>query len=310
MRSACVNTVRAFVVLLALAGLAVAQRVAATQEVRLSFVEQGWQPSPIERLHGGVFFRVVVNGRAVRALLDTGAERSVIDATLARALALPQGADAGLRTRHGTLATTLVRGVKVEVPHQIAFAADVAGTDLAPLSRVLGQRIGFVLGRDYLAHLACYVDQRNARLYLRRSGAITPNKPGIAIPLRSDNTVAATVDGTPVRLALDLGFNGTVKLSEDAWARAIRPGGATVRTSDVDGGGREGATVLTPGADVRIGGLRLTMPVATQHGDMAGADGEVGMGLLRHYNMLVDAPRGQMLLIPLDPAATRIGYTS
>lgn len=284
-----------------------------SQTIIVNLPERSWKPTSIELVYGGIFFQVEVNGRLIWAMLDNGLDRSTIDSGFARQLGLRADIDPGsLSTLNQVLLTSLVHGAMVNVANQLNFQADLVGTDLKPLSALIGRPIGFVLGNEYLSNLAYFIDTQNWRLYLRRSGKIRPNTVSTRVPLVQGKLIDATLNGKPVRLKLDLGFNGTVKLSRDAWLRSVPANSPTRHSSSFDASGRKSATTLALSADFRLGEIRATMPVSTDQGNMLGTDGFIGMGFFRYFNTLVDTPRGEMMLIPHQPGQTvyEMTYTS
>jgi hypothetical protein len=269
------------------------------RQIRLSLPEKDWSPTPIELVRGGVFFQANVNGRTVWAVLDNGADRTAIDRGLVRELGLvdrPGSNDAS--TPMGPLKSTLVDGVSVEVPRQIAFRDTLVGLDLSSLSDKIGRRIGLVLGNEILANLAYYIDTKNMKLYLRQSGKIIPNKAVTRTPIVQGRLVDVRINGSPYRLEIDLGFNGTVSLSDRAWRRVVAPNNLAGSSRTFDAGGRENATMLSQPVRFDMAGITAMVPVSTQYADRFGADRFVGMGLFRHFNTLIDGPQGSLLLIP------------
>jgi hypothetical protein len=274
--------------------------VQSTRELRLSFTEKNWAPTNIELLQGHVFFQAKVNGQTVWALLDNGLDRTVIAASLARELRLSSnpGFAGTVVTPRGKLETTLIPGVSVDIPGQLSFKDDLLSVDLSTISDKIGRQIGLVLGAEVLSNSSYYIDTKNMRLYIRPSGKITLNKVVPRVPLDQGALVDVRINDLPLRLLIDLGFSGTVQLSDRAWRRVVPPGSVTSSGTGYDAGGRESAVTLSPPLRFQMGEIAATMPISTQRDDIPGADGWIGMGFFRHFNTLIDGPKGNLLLIP------------
>lgn len=176
------------------------QGLSVQQQVKVSFVKNGFHPSPIDFWRGGIFFKVVVGGKTVWALLDNGADQTFIDTGLAKELGLRSSASHGtVRTSSGTMEQKVIHDVSIVVPQQLSFQGHMAGIDLSALSRTIGRKVEFVLGQEYLSNFAYFIDMTNMRLYFRSSGALTPTKATVEIHLLNGNIIDVSINGIPSR---------------------------------------------------------------------------------------------------------------
>jgi predicted aspartyl protease len=111
----------------------------------------GWRVAPVEVMANGlVRLTVTVNGAPVRALLDTGAARSVANPALAQALSCgaPAGGLAG--SEGGRLATRACAASEVALAGHVARVSLISAP--APLFADLGwgEAPGLILGMDAL----------------------------------------------------------------------------------------------------------------------------------------------------------------
>lgn len=181
----------------------------------------GWLP--FSQPHQGVVIvGAEVNGIPVQALVDSGAQTSVIDAGLAQRLGLPTaligpvivaygvsgdpqiGRAATLDLRLGTLALEGLRA---------------ALFDVAALSAASGRLFSIILGQDVLYALTADFDF--PRLRLAFEPPQTYRLPGGAIPAEvrmhgREVRVPVTVEGAALEVTLDTGASLALALSAEA----------------------------------------------------------------------------------------------
>ncbi|KQV71139.1 MULTISPECIES: pepsin/retropepsin-like aspartic protease family protein [unclassified Caulobacter] len=265
--------------------------------------------APYELVHGHIVLKAVVAGRDVWALVDTGAERSLIDTALA--------ADAGLRidAPQGTVRTSTgssipkrrVSDVEIKIPDQLEIHSPaVAGLDMTAMSAAMGRKVEFVLGADFLSMAAVKLDPAKRTLDLYPSGVLRPPAGFPSLPLKGGYRIEVLVDGKPVLVELDLGASGALTLEPATWAR-VGPANARVErggTLGVDG--RERAVDFGVLPAVSVGNNRYTN-VRTQIMPWPGDDteGAIGMDLLDQLFIVLDAKAGTIWLAP--PAGSSRG---
>lgn len=270
------------------------------------------QPVPFLLFRGKILFQAKVAGRPVTALLDSGADFSMIDAALAKSLGLPPGDAVNIAGTSGNVPATMARGVDLDVPGQFRSINQMLAVDLAPASKLLGRKLDLVLGGDVMRKLSLGIDFRRRLFRFGRSGV----KPAgfTAIPLQRAKFAAfatARSGGKPLRLEIDLGFNGDISLSPEAWAK-VKP--ANTRISENVGAGANGslqAIVQARLPDLAIATLDepdVDVDVRTQPASFAGqVDGLLGTAILERYDMVLDVGANMLWLRPLaTPPARRI----
>lgn len=260
------------------------------------------KPAPYELADNHLVFKAVVAGREVWALLDTGAQRSLIDTTLATSVGLPIASPQGsLRTSTGALIPKRrVDNVDISVPDQVEIQRAVVGAmDMAALSAIVGRKIEFVLGADFLSKVAVKIDPAKRTLDIYPSGALRPPQGFPYVPLREGFKIDVLVEEKPVLVEVDLGASGALMLEPEAWAR-VAPANARVvpgRSVGADGQGRAFDVGVLPA--MSLGANRYTN-VRTQIRPWSGDDteGAVGMGVLRDLFIVLDVQAGKMWLAP------------
>lgn len=255
-----------------------------------------------ELVQGHIIFKAVVAGRDVWALLDTGAERSLIDTALATSAGLHIGDPEGrLRTSTGSfIPKRRVSDVRIAVADQLEIQSPaVAGMDMTALSQAIGRKVEFVLGAELLSLTALKLDPAKRTLDLYPSGALRPPNGFPALPLKGGYRIEILVDNKPVLVDLDLGAAGALTLEPEAWAR-VGPANARVvtgQTRGADGQGRTadfGVLPLVVLGDNRFTNVR-TKIMSWSDKDTEGA---IGMELLDQLFLVLDARAGKMWLAP------------
>lgn len=164
---------------------------------------------------------VTAGGVPTRALIDSGAQHSVIDRALADRLGLvanplapmvAMGAGGGAQMARGSRLGIEVGGMEIE-------DLRVAVLDLGPMAGEAGLSTPLILGYDILRALIADIDFPGRRLrFAPREGYVPP--PGaVAAPVRAAGRALraeALVEGTAVEVLIDTGATGALALAPDA----------------------------------------------------------------------------------------------
>lgn len=168
-------------------------------------------------VNNAVIVPVRLNDRDLSFLLDTGSERSVVDASIAQQMHLSPSGGVDLlkdyRVQEGTVVTASVMSLGTQAFQQQTLA--VIG--LAPISQGLDVPVEGVLGNDILQRFAFRLNYSKHELAIGPLGA--EKRLGQVIPLRrsgNDFFVPTNIMGVPVELLLDTGTNST-NLSWGTW---------------------------------------------------------------------------------------------
>ncbi len=182
----------------------------------------GWQPYAEPRASTPTV-EVSVDGRPVRALIDSGAQYSVIDRSLVQTLGLTHVFDipmvaygVGGQAQVGRGATLDVRiggpqGVRLE-------GLRAAILDLGPLAGDKGLGAPLILGQDVLRELILELDVRRRRIRLISRAGWTP-PPGlapVAVTRAGKALLAAiTVEGAAVDAVIDTGASAVLAVTRE-----------------------------------------------------------------------------------------------
>jgi predicted aspartyl protease len=271
--------------------------------------ETPWLPLPDR---GGLIeIPVSVAGAPVRAVVDSGAQFSAIDAGLARRLGLAR-----------TLAAPLIAyGVsgRPQISHTVTAPLALPGLSipalrpavlpLADIAFVTGRDFQLLIGRDVLSRLVVEADFPRGRARFLPPPRYHAPPDAVAIPLAHKGggpTASVQIEGAaPLEVLLDTGATGILSLSEAA-ARAagvLSPGRPVSETRSVSLGGLSSVRT-TLARTVRVGRVMLRdVPVQVYRpADHAPAvSGLLGAGLLQPFRMALDLGGGQLWLVPPSP---------
>tara|TARA_B100000949_G_C14203613_1_gene417112 strand:+ start:79 stop:960 length:882 start_codon:yes stop_codon:yes gene_type:complete len=248
-----------------------------------------------------IFIEASLNGAPMEALLDSGAEMTLIDTQLAEAAGLTFAEQAQAR---GSGAATVdvhfienvdLAALGIEMPARTIVALDLS--DVA--ERVVGEPVTMVMGRDLFDTGRLFLDIE-AGLMRPESGAAVPA--GSPLPLsdaQGIKQVPISIDGHHVMADFDLG-NGSGVLVSRAFAQTAGLLSGDRQIGQRKGGGLGGAVQLeTVRADrLEIAGTTfcdITVDVTSAEG---AADANIGVSILRHFRMMIDFPENKVWLQP------------
>ncbi|HWO34523.1 MAG TPA: aspartyl protease family protein [Candidatus Acidoferrum sp.] len=159
-----------------------------------------------------------VDGSPAVLMLDTGAERSLLDRQFAKLLGLHPIADADVQKPYSSERKEIVRVTDLEIQSIHSRDLNVMTDDLTAGSRALGVHIDGVLGNDYLRKFTVTLDYSAGSATFDRTSV---SHRGVPINLgRVGNRyfVHLNFDGVLLSFLLDTGTNFSA-LSQSGWAR-------------------------------------------------------------------------------------------
>lgn len=164
---------------------------------------------------------VRINGRAVRALVDSGAEYSVMDRALYRDMGLTDafnmplvayGVGGDAQVGRGTHLDVEIGGLRLE-------GLRAAILNLGPLAQDRGLGASLILGQDVLHTLVLELDTERRRLrFLPREAYVPPQGAASVEVTRFGKAmqVEATVEGHAVNAVVDTGASAVLALTRGA----------------------------------------------------------------------------------------------
>ena len=277
------------------------------------------------------FIDAQVNGEpAGRFLLDTGANRTVIDSGVAGRLGLPDDGGGQTIGVAGTQQTRYRLAEHVRLgPGQTVTGGDVVlyetqrkqliGLSLRNLGSALNAGVGGIAGFTDFSAVPFTIDPQAGTLTLHHPQAFRPPPDTTRHRLYRfqglpviDAKVQNGSDALPVRLLLDTGANGALTLPRTLLQRYPR-----IASVPVSGAGAQsgvGGTVGSTDTWVRqteLLGLQLQhIPASFEQmpgalGNQNPPLGRLGMGILGNFRLTFDARRGYIYAAWLAPTTAR-----
>ncbi|MFN0244645.1 MAG: aspartyl protease family protein [Planctomycetota bacterium] len=268
---------------------------------------------PLE-LHRSVypFVSGTVNGIATAMLIDSGAERTAIDASFARELGLESGGVVRARGISGATDAWIAHGVEIEIGALRIEPEFVVVIDLAPVVERLGRPLPVVLGRELFARAIVELDYPRERVALHDPERAPSADAARSITLFEVSggkyAVDARIEGRPpVRVQVDTGSGDTLTIFHD-YASAERLLAGRVRVSTRLAGGVGGSAVENEAtlAELSLGEWSLRDVPALFEAEVRNAkaaracSGRLGGRVLHRFRVTIDAPHERMWLEPAE----------
>jgi hypothetical protein len=200
--------------------------------------------------NGRLFIAAAINGVPTEALLDSGAETTVVNPELASKAKLPEGQAITIKGSGGSAPARVVEGAEIGALGLTLHPEAVVVTDLSDISKRLVKRpLAMILGRELFDSARLRVDISGRSVEMVSKDAAPP---GTRLPLTAHagiESIPVIVNGTPAQAEFDLG-NGSGVLISRAFADRLHLKAIGQRS----GGGIGGKLVRDM---VRIGSLEV-----------------------------------------------------
>jgi predicted aspartyl protease len=264
----------------------------------------GWMALP--RPGGLIDLPARIRGLVVRAVVDSGAQYSAIDAGLAQRLALPAATPVPMVAFGVSGAPSLARAVSVDADLR-AFTISglrAATLDLQPLSGLTRQPFSLLLGRDFLRAVVAEVDFLRGRAAFFDPRAWIPPAEARPTPLRLETggpLVPVKIEAAPpVEVMLDTGATGALALSEAAARAAGLLDGRPLRTGQsvtLGGVSQDGMVtareIVFAGHAIKNVEVQIYRPAA----NAPVPNGLLGLGVLQRFHVALDLAGARFFLI-------------
>lgn len=259
-------------------------------------------PTPdIRVINNRIFLPAELNGVPTQALLDSGAELSLVDTGFARQLALAAFGDAEAKgTGAGTESVQFADGVTLSAAGVTLENAVVAILDLTDVSaRLTGTPLTLVLGRELFDAHPWHLDIE-AGTFRRLQASDLPDAGAAALTdAHGIKQIDILINGVPAKADFDLGNGSEVLVSQAFAERAglMAPGNVL---GTKQGGGIGGAVerTLVRADTLEVGGKVLKDVTLAVDPQAEGADANIGISVLRHFVLTIDYAGNRVWLVP------------
>jgi hypothetical protein len=236
--------------------------------------------------NGRLFIQAHVNGVATEALLDSGAEGTIVDPALAARAKLPEGTPQVIKGSGGSANARLVEGVTMEALGIELHPEVVVVLDLSDLSHRLIKRPTYaIVGRELFDAARLRID-----LALGQIAVVDKDSEphGTKLPLTGHagiESIPVLANGRPAMAEFDLGNGSEVTVSR-ALARTLK-----LRVIGKKSGGGIGGKLVRDLVKLRslnIAGTRFSNVTAAIDDQPNANDLNIGTAILKHFAITTD----------------------
>lgn len=235
---------------------------------------------------GRLFISAKVNGVATEALLDSGAEASLIDTSLAAEAKLPEGQAISIRGSGGSAAARFVAGVPIEALGVTVQGEGIVVMDLTDLSqRLIKRPTRAIVGRELFDAARLRIDLNGGTIDVASRSEAPPGKKLVLTAHAGIESIPVTVNEVAGQAEFDLG-NG----SEPTISRAlVKRLGLRIIGQKAGGGiGGEINRDLVQIDRLEVGGVSFANVTAAVDDQSSANDMNIGTSILRHYMITTD----------------------
>ena len=252
---------------------------------------------PLNVHNGRLFIHARINGVATEALLDSGAEASLVDPTLAAEAQLPEGQAITLKGSGGSAAARFVESVPIEALGLRVQGEGLVVMDMSDLSQRLIQRpTRAIVGRELFDAARIRIDVRGGTIDVVDRSQTPAGRP---VPLTAHagiESLPVTVNGVAASAEFDLG-NGSEPLISRAMVRTL---GLKVAGKKAGGGiGGEVERDLVQIDRLELAGREFRNVTAAVDDQPNANDLNIGTSILRDYLITADFKQRAVWLHPV-----------
>ena len=241
---------------------------------------------PLGFHNGRLFIAAKVNGVATEALLDSGAEATLVDPELAAKAKLPEGTPQVMKGSGGTAQARIVEGVTVEALGKELHPEAVVVLDMTDLSnRLIKRPTHAIVGRELFDAVRLEIDIARGEIAVVDK-ALLPRGKKLALTEHAGiESVAVRANGVAAQAEVDLGNGSEVTISR-ALARKLKL--KTIGTKKGGGIGGEISRDLVRLNSLEVAGARFRNLTAAIDDQDSANDLNIGTAILKHFRITTD----------------------
>jgi hypothetical protein len=279
--------------------------------------EQGSRSAwkPFQLLHGRrIYLPLSINGHSVQALLDSGAETTVLDSATAKLAGVQTVGQMQVQGSGGSAPSGLATGVTVSTGGETLSPLTVSVMDLDAIAKALHIPLQAILGQEAFQAFVVDIDFQRHRIAFRNPATFKPPNRALRLPLLpidGNRVTKLSVEGrAPINVYLDLGNGSPLDLFPAYWQRERLLEGR--RTSQLLNGGAGGQRPVQVAIvdTVSLGGITLHRvptnfpPPGKTTASSQRVQGNLGLPILARFRVIVDFTHGELFLVPRVNAVT------
>jgi len=236
--------------------------------------------------NGRLFITAKINGVETEALLDSGAEATLVDPVLAKEAKFGSGKPMQMKGSGGEQAVSVVSNVRIEALGQMIPATDVVVMDMSDLTtRLIKRPTRAIVGREVFDAAPIRIDLARGDV---RALATTETPAGTKLPLTTQGgieTVPVNLGKTKAQAVLDFGNGTGVMIGKELAAQMrLKPVGK-MKGGGI-GGEIERDVVVLP--ELTLAGRTFSNVQASVDETSSRAELNVGTPILKHFVVTAD----------------------
>lgn len=246
---------------------------------------------PMDTARGVPLIPVEVNGERVCALIDTGAERSVIDLEYARSrgLEIVDYQEEARSISGSRLQVSRALSVEVEVPGQFGYRLDHFAIALPNYTCPGGLDLRFVMGFDFLQKMAVVIDIDRKKIGFLPGGAMKIDGPSVTKLEWNENLLTGWIKGKPARFKLDTGSASALAVGVSHWENYFADSPLVSFPNSIDAGGRKSENRGVREVEFGIGNIKSVGDVQRVADEVTGAEAYLGFSFFSKGVVILDA---------------------
>lgn len=252
---------------------------------------------PLGFHNGRLFILARINGVQTEALLDSGAEATLVDPALAARAKLPQGTPQLMKGSGGTAQARIVEGVTVEALGVELHPEAVVVLDMSDLSnRLIKRPTQSIVGRELFDAARLEVDIRRGEIAVVPKDSRPPGRKMALTAHAGIESVRVRVNGREAQAEFDLGNGSDVMVSRKL-AKKLK-----LKTIGTKAGGGIGGKVMRDVVSLNsleVGGARFRKVAATIDDQPNANELNIGTSILKNYLITTDFKERAVWLEPV-----------
>lgn len=255
---------------------------------------------PLKLYNGRLFIGATVNQVPVEALLDSGAEATLVDPQLAAKAKLPQGTPQLIKGSGGAEQARLVENVSVRALGLELHPEAIVVLDLSGLSqRLIKRPTQAIIGRELFDAARLQIDIRRGDIAVVDRSRTPPGRKLALTSHAGIEAIQAVANGVGARADFDLG-NGSDVLVSRGFARRLK-----LRIIGRKSGGGIGGAIerdLVRLSSLVVAGKRFDNVIAAIDDQPSHNDLNIGTAILKNFLITTDFTQRLVWLQPISRA--------